>query len=137
LHAVTPMYERARALLDRLFQPIFRQPQIIAYNAESFDTVLRLENNIFFCIKSQHRSGPRIKKSQIKWATDVINNLPHIPDQQLYFMCHHSLWQDASDHHRFMSKRERVEQFLSTHKFYAFIHGHTTDLLIKIQLLQS
>jgi len=123
-HKITDGYANARNLLTELFAPILRQQHVVIHNEEEHDSVVRSNSIIVFCMRSQHRKCPRIKKQQLEWAERVIAEIPDREDCQLFWMSHHSLWQDHSDHHVPMAKRTRVEEFLKKYNFYAFIHGH-------------
>lgn len=129
LHRVLPQYQRARAQVERAFEPALQQPSVVAHTR--LDSISRFGDHVFVALCSEHRGTPRIKRIQIDWATAALSAflLAHKPQNGprffFHFVTHHSLWSDATDKHRAMSAVERLEKRLLRHfQFFSFIHGH-------------
>lgn len=126
---------------------VFSQKNVEILDSKKFDSIIRIENDIFVSLRSVHgisknilklhdfqHYSRRIKKKQIEWATDALEKFSKKNDLdkfKLHFVTHLSIWKGK---HRPMPKAERLEKFLKKFDFYSFIHGHNHEFIFAKRL---
>lgn len=127
---------KARSRTKTLLKPIFEQKEIIA--AEDFDSILKIDNDVFVVLRSTHRGkwsnlglygANRITRKQIHWAFTQLTSLD-TDNCRLHLVTHRSLWKESGDQHSRMVNPRLLEGSLLRHfSFRSFIHGHNHRFL--------
>ena len=141
--------EQARSRFKNMVEPIFQQKEVIYHT--SYDSIMKIgEKHLFVCLRSSHKGvffgmtrstqGPRIKVSQIEWASKCLEELENklnddnkVEEGQengneeiiqqnkrrilgeryvITLVMHHNIWQDSSDKHSSVDGRNKLEKLL-------------------------
>ena len=84
--------EEARTRFKKLVEPIFNQQQVLHHS--TYDSILKVgDKHIFICLRSSHKGfffgmtratqGPRIKLSQIEWASKHLEKLENEMNEEI------------------------------------------------------
>lgn len=131
-HDIERFNEKAKKHFTNLFEEeIYTQDNMEIVAKKGFDSITRVDDEIFLSLLSIHKEKPRrIRGKQVQWAASQLEGLKEkgkLEGKKLHLLTHVSLWHGS---HKPMEELERLERELfEKFNFYSVIHGHNHDFI--------